>query len=95
MPTYNPMNAFNLASLLRIAYRYRVTAANADEGFLAVQEIAGTTLDPVPFHAAVADALAARLIREPVRLTEGALQCHWRLELTPEGVARARELIGP
>ena len=29
------------------------------------------------------------------RLPEGSLQCHWRLELTPAGVARARALIGP
>ncbi len=89
------MNAFNLASLLRIAYRHHVTAATADEGFLRVQEIAGTKLDPAAFHGAIAEALAARLIREPVRLPEGALQCHWRLELTPEGVARARALIAP
>jgi hypothetical protein len=52
-------------------------------------------LDAVAFHAAVAEALAAGLIREPVILPPGALQCHWRLDLTPQGVARARELIGP
>jgi len=81
-------------SLLHIAYRHRVSAANADEAFLVVQAIAGTTLAPPAFHTAVADALAAGLIHEPVRLPQGALQCHWRLELTPEGVTRARDLIG-
>ena len=32
-------------------------------------------------------ALRDGLIREPIRLPEGALQCHWHLELTPKGVA--------
>ncbi len=91
----NGTNCFDTASLLRIAYRHHVTAANADEGLLNVQGIAGTKLDPAAFHRAIAEALAARLIREPVRLPDGALQCHWRLELTPEGVARATDLIGP
>jgi hypothetical protein len=36
--------------------------------------------------------LRAGLIREPVRLPEGALQCHWHLELTPQGVEAARRL---
>jgi hypothetical protein len=84
-----------LAVLLRICFRHVVTAANADEGFLRVQEITDTQLDPAAFHAAIAEALAAGLIREPLRLPEGALQCQWRLDLTPQGVARARDLIGP
>ncbi len=85
----------DLASILCIAYRHAITAANADEAFLRVQEITGKALDPAAFHQAVAEALAAGLIREPVVLPPGALQCHWRLDLTPQGVARARELIGP
>ena len=72
-----------LRALLLAGYRHALTAANADEAFLRVQEIAGTPLDPAAFHAAVAEALAAGLIREPVVLPEGALQCHWRLRLTP------------
>ena len=35
------------------------------------------------------------LIREPVRIPEGALHCHWRLELTPAGVVAARALSQP
>ena len=83
-----------LPVLLRLAYRRALTAANAEEGFLRVQELAGTPLDPAAFHAAVAEALATGLIHEPVVLPEGALQCHWRLHLTPAGVARATAL-GP
>jgi hypothetical protein len=77
-----------LARLLSAAHRHPLTAANADEAFLRVQEIAGTELDPAAFHAAVAEALAAGLICEPVVLPDGAMQCYWRLHLTPAGVAR-------
>lgn len=84
-----------LQALLVAGYRHSLTAANADEAFLRVQDITGAPLDPAAFHAAVAEALAAGLIREPVVLPEGALQCHWRLHLTPHGVARATDLIGP
>jgi hypothetical protein len=41
----------------------------------------------------VAACLRDGLIREPVRLPEGALQCHWHLELTPKGVAAARAAL--
>jgi hypothetical protein len=37
--------------------------------------------------------LHERLIQEPIRLPEGALQCHWHLELTPKGVQVARALL--
>ena len=94
MPPNSPINSFDTASLLRVAWRHALTAANAEEGLLRVQEIVGVPLDPAAFHAAVADALAAGLISEPVVLPEGALQCHWRLHLTPAGVARATAL-GP
>ena len=93
--THNPINSFDIASLLRFAYRHALTAANADEAVLRLEEKTGATLDPTAFHAAVAEAVATGLIREPVRLPDGALQCQWRLELTPQGLARARDLIGP
>jgi hypothetical protein len=89
-----------LATLLRVAYRHRVTAANADEAFARIRDIAGEPLEAPAlheapaFHEAVAAALAAGLIREPVRLPPGSLQCHWRLELTPAGVERARAITG-
>jgi hypothetical protein len=84
----------HLRVLLLTGYRHAVAAANADEAFLRVQKLAATPLDPTAFHAAVAEAVASGLILDPVVLPAGALQCHWRLSLTPEGVARARELIG-
>ena len=45
------------------------------------------------FRAAVAACLRDGLIRDPIRLPEGALQCHWRLELTSNGVSMARALL--
>jgi hypothetical protein len=39
---------------------------------------------------ALAGLIAEGLVRDPVRLEPGALQCHWRLELTPAG----REAMG-
>jgi hypothetical protein len=83
-----------LATLLLTGYRHPVSAANADEAHQRIRDIAGQPLDAAAFHAAVAAALAAGLIREPVRLPPGSLQCHWRLELTPAGVERARAITG-
>ena len=79
-----------LPTLLAIGFRHAVSAANAEAAFETVQALAGQPLNPNAFHAAVAEALARGLIREPVRLPEGSLQCHWHLELTPDGVAAAR-----
>ena len=84
----------HVRTLLLAGYRHAITAPNAEAAFDEVQNIAGVTLDPVAFHEAVATCLRDGLIRDPVRLTEQSLQCHWRLELTQAGVARARDLTG-
>jgi hypothetical protein len=81
------------AALLRIGFGNVVQAPDAETAFQELQSLSGQALDPAAFHAAVAEALARGLIREPVRLPEGSLQCHWRLELTPEGVAAARAAL--
>jgi hypothetical protein len=78
------------AALLRVALRHRVITDNVEDGCERVLRLAGGALDAAAFHAAVAGCLARGLIREPVRLPEGALQCHWHLELTQAGVATAR-----
>jgi hypothetical protein len=54
--------------------------------------LTGGAVDETTFRAAVAAALRDRLIHEPIRLPEGALQCHWHLGLTPKGVAATRAL---
>ena len=48
----------------------------------------------VLFHEAVAVCLHDGLTRTGALLEQGALQCHWRLELTPKGVDTAQPLIG-
>ena len=47
---------------------------------------------PNAWQATVAEAVAAGLIHDPVRLLQGALQCYWHLELTTTGVAAAWRL---
>jgi len=80
--------------ILVAAFRNSIDEPNIESGFECLQKITGNMLDFASFHDAVATCLRDGLIREPVRLPEGALQCHWRLELTPKGVAAARALIG-
>ena len=79
--------------LLSIGFRHLVSETNAEAGVARIQELTGRVLTDPAIHDALATCLRDGLIREPVRLPEGALQCHWRLELTPLGVTRARDLM--
>ena len=81
-----------LTLLLMAAYRNRIIEANAEAGFGRIAALCNSTFSEDAFREALAAALRERLIFDPVRLPEGALQCHWHLELTPAGVARCREL---
>ncbi len=74
------------ATLLRIGFRNRVVAPNVEAGFEEFSRLSDGVLTGPDFHAAVARCLSLGLIRDPVRLSEGALQCHWHFELTPAGV---------
>ncbi len=82
------------AMLLRTGLRHFVSAPTAELAQAEIERLAGETLDATDFAAAVAALLRDGLIRDPIRLEDQALQCHWRLELTPAGVARARTLTG-
>jgi hypothetical protein len=79
-------------AILRVALRRGVTAPDADAGIAALAEAARCAAAPEHWHTAVAKALHDGLLYDPVRLPAGALQCHWRLELTPAGVEAARRL---
>ncbi|HEX5326646.1 MAG TPA: hypothetical protein VFW75_08265, partial [Acetobacteraceae bacterium] len=69
---------------------------NVEAGFERFQAITGGALLYDAFRDAVDACLREGLIREPIRLPEGALQCHWHLELTAAGAAAARRLLaGP
>jgi hypothetical protein len=82
------------ALLLTTAFRHRINEPNIEAGFERFAALAGEKLGYDSFCDTVAACLRNGLIREPIRLPEGALQCHWHLELTPAGVAAARSMIG-
>ncbi len=76
--------------LLTTALRNRINEPNIEAGFERFQAITRQSISYQAFCDAVAECLREGLIHEPIRLPEGALQCHWHLELTPKGVAAAR-----
>ena len=79
-------------ALLGVAAARLLTADTAEDGLAALA--AATGISPEKLRVGVAEALAAGLIRDPVRLEAGALHCRWALELTPAGRAAARRLTG-
>jgi hypothetical protein len=80
--------------LLLTGYRHFVTEPTAEAAFETITRLSGAALDTDAFHQAIAQCVANGTIREPVRLEPNSLHCHWRLELTPTGVASARILSG-
>jgi len=80
-------------TVLFSAWKGAVTADNAEDGFARIRAITGSAMSNAEIADAVADCLRRRLIREPVRLPEGALQCHWTLELTQAGADAVREIL--
>jgi hypothetical protein len=80
--------------LLTTAFRHTINEPNIEAGFERFAVVAGADVTYAAFCDAIAAGLRDGLIREPIRLPEGALQCHWHLELTPKGVERARGLLG-
>ena len=84
----------NTKSLLLItALRHVINEPNIEGGHARLEAIMGNPVDYGAFRDGVDEALREHLIHEPVRLPEGALQCHWHLELTPKGVQVARALL--
>jgi hypothetical protein len=78
--------------LLVTAFRHIINESNIDAAFERFSAMTDGSVDYAAFSDAVATCLRQGLIREPVRLPAGALQCHWHLELTPAGVEVARRL---
>ena len=79
--------------LLTTAFRHTINEPNIEAGFERFCVLSRQRADYRTFCDAVATCLREGLIREPIRLPEGALQCHWHLELTPDGVHAARQLL--
>jgi hypothetical protein len=78
-------------TLLAVAFRHVINEPSIEAGYARFHEIVAEPIDETAFRDAVAAALRDRLIRDPIRLPEGALQCHWHLELTPKGVEAVRK----
>lgn len=81
-----------LDRLLLLVFRRRLIAPDQEAGLALLAGSGDEAADADAWRAALADALAAGYVHDPVRLPAGALQCHWHLELTPAGVARARQV---
>jgi hypothetical protein len=86
LPSSDARNA-----LLTVAFRHAISEPNIEAGYERFRAI-NDAIDYEAFCDAIAASVRDGLIREPIRLPEGALQCHWHLELTPKGVAAARDL---
>src|ERR1700761_3909847 len=80
------------STLLMVAFRHNINEPTIEAGYERFAALSGWVVSEPDFRDAVAACLRGGLIHEPVRLPEGALQCHWHLELTPKGVAAARAL---
>jgi hypothetical protein len=78
------------ALLLRTALHHRISEPNIETGFARFCALSPQPIDYATFCDVIAECLREGLIYEPIRLPEGALQCHWHLELTPAGVKAAR-----
>ncbi len=77
-------------ALLIVAFRHVISESNIEAGYERFRTLATQPIDFDAFRDAVSQCQREGLIREPIRLPEGSLQCHWHLELTPKGVAAAR-----
>jgi hypothetical protein len=76
--------------LVSTALRHSIDEANVEAGFERFEAITGRVIGFQEFRDTVDACLRESLIKEPIRLSERALQCRWRLELTPHGIAVAR-----
>jgi hypothetical protein len=65
--------------LLLVAFRNRIREPDPESGLSRFAELVGREVDPEAFSVALAHALTAGYIYDPVQLLPGALQCHWHL----------------
>lgn len=74
-------------TILAAAATHRIKEPDFDAGYDRFVALTGLAPTRQEFQDTVAACVAAGLARDPVRLVEGALQCHWHLEVTPAGRA--------
>jgi len=82
-----------IEALLRVALHHHVREANLELGLQRLTQILGGNVISEELATAVAQAVTQGLLQDPVQIADGALQCHWRLALTPAGMAVARGLV--
>jgi hypothetical protein len=82
------------ALLLTAVFRHTIREPNIEAAFARFSELNVAAISYEAFCDAVAACLRDGLIREPIRLPEGALQCHWHLELTSDGLSEAKSVAG-
>jgi len=81
------------ALLLLVAFRHRIKEGDIGAGIATFETIIGRKIDESEFRDALARAVARGDLRDPVRLLPASLQCHWDVELTPQGVNTVRALL--
>jgi hypothetical protein len=84
--THQPL----IDAVLSVAFHGGLGASDPDTGIALLAEAVGRPDPPAAWRDAIALAVHEGYLYDPVRLHQGALQCHWRLELTPKGVAAVR-----
>ena len=89
MPSTSPRDAVLAAA------SDRPRGDTAESGYATIRTLTGTNFSDAELAEAVAVCVADGLLRDPVRLEQGALQCYWRAELTPAGVGKARAADPP
>ena len=82
------------ALILTLAFGNVINEPDIEAGAARTAKLTGRDLDFDAFCDAISECIRDGLIRDPVRLPGGSLQCHWHLELTPEGVAAVRDMPG-
>ena len=80
--------------LLSTALAHRINEPNIEAGFERFSALTDGAVEYGAFCDAVTACLREGWIREPVRLSERALQCHWILELTAKGVEAVGDARG-
>lgn len=79
--------------LLATAAEHRIREPDSDSGYDRFVALTGQAVSRQAFADAIATCVADRLVYDPVRLPEGALQCHWHLEVTEAGKAYDRSSV--
>jgi hypothetical protein len=75
--------------ILTTAAQHRLREPDFDAGYDRFIALTDARISRQEFQDAVAACVAEGLVYDPVRLPEGALQCHWHLEVTARGRAAA------